>query len=201
MSIETELKFAIKQAEIAKLNQYPLVQQYLQKKSSLKLHNTYFDTKDFALKRRGYALRIRKYDDHILQTLKTDQKSDNELHQRQEWEFEINKDQIDPDKFPAEIQIWLKPLVDQLKPIFTTDFTRQIWLLKLEDQTMIELALDQGEILADKHTLPIREIELELKQGDLKSLLRFAKRLQHDIKLTPEKASKAERGYGLISQL
>jgi triphosphatase len=198
MSTEIELKFAITQAEIAKLDQHPLVQQYLQQKSLLKLHNTYFDTKDFALKRRNYALRIRKYDDHILQTLKTDQKVDNELHQRQEWEVAIDNDQIDPDKFPPEIQTWLKPLLGQLKPLFTTNFTRQIWLLKLKDQTMIELALDQGEIRVGNRTLPLCEIELELKQGDLESLLKFARELQQDLKLTPEKASKAERGYELL---
>jgi len=201
MSTEIELKFGINQAEIVKLTQHPLIRQYLQQESSLKMQNTYFDAPDLSLKRRGYALRIRKYDDHILQTLKTDQKVDNELHQRQEWEVEIDNDQIDPDKFPEEIQGWLKPLLNQLKPIFTTDFTRQIWLLELEDQTMIELALDQGKIRASDHMLPLREIELELKQGGLESLLEFARTLQQNIKLTPEKASKAERGYELINQL
>lgn len=201
MSTEIELKFGINQAEIVKLTQHPLIRQYLQQESSLKMQNIYFDTKDLALKQRNYALRIRKYDDHILQTLKTDQKSTNGLHQRQEWEIEIDNEQIDPDKFPEEIQTWLKPLLNQLQPIFTTDFTRQIWVLKLADQTMIELALDQGEIKAGSRMLPIREIELELKQGGLESLLEFARILQQDIKLMPEKASKAERGYELISQL
>jgi len=198
MPYEIELKFAITQTEIAKLDQHPLVQQYLQQKFLLKLHNTYFDTSDLSLKQKNYALRIRKYDDHILQTLKTDQKINNELHQRQEWEVEIENEQIDPDKFSPEIQKWLKPLLSQLKPIFTTDFVRQIWLLKLKDQTMIELALDQGKIRADDHALPICEIELELKQGGLESLLEFARILQQDIKLMPEKASKAERGYKLL---
>lgn len=198
MKTEIELKFTIDLTEIAKLNKHHLIQQHLQRELSLKLQNTYFDTENLALKRKNYALRIRKCDGHILQTLKTDQKTNNELHERQEWEYEIKSEQIDPHQFPVEIQKWLAPLINQLKPIFTTDFERKIWLLKLEDQTILELALDQGEIKTGDKTLPICEIELELKQGKLERLLQFARRLQQDISLTPEKTSKAERGYRIL---
>ncbi|MGD9108270.1 MAG: CYTH domain-containing protein [Gammaproteobacteria bacterium] len=198
MNTEIELKFIIKPTEIVKFNKHLLIQQYLQQQYQLKLENIYFDTPNLALKKKNYALRIRKYGNHILQTLKTDQKINNELHERQEWEYEIKTEQIYPNQFPAEIQKWLKPLINQLKPIFTTNFERKIWLIKLEDKTIIELALDQGQIKADDKTLPICEIELELKQGELESMLQFAQKLQQDIKLTPEKVSKAERGYELL---
>lgn len=198
MNTEIELKFTIEPTEIVKLNKHLLIQQYLQQQYQLKLENIYFDTPNLALKKKNYALRIRKYDGHILQALKTDQKINNELHERQEWEYEIKTEQIDSDQFPAEIQQWLKPLINQLKPIFTTNFERKIWLIKLEDKTIIELALDQGQIKTGDKTLPICEIELELKQGELESMLQFARRLQQDIRLTPEKTSKAERGYKLL---
>lgn len=198
MKTEIELKFTIELTEIAKLAQHPLIQQHLQRELSLKLQNTYFDTENLALKKKNYALRIRKYDGHILQTLKTDQKINNELHERQEWEYEIKTEQIDPHQLPTAIQKWLKPLINQLKPIFTTDFERKIWLIKLEDQTIIELALDQGKIKTDDKILPICEIEIELKQGKVGSMLAFAQKLQQDIRLTPEKASKAERGYKIL---
>ncbi|MGD9152731.1 MAG: CYTH domain-containing protein [Gammaproteobacteria bacterium] len=198
MNTEIELKFTIAPTEIVKLNKHLLIQQYLQQQYQLKLENIYFDTPNLTLKKKNYALRIRKYGNHILQTLKTDQKINNELHERQEWEYEIKTEQIDSDQFPAEIQQWLKPLINQLKPIFTTNFERKIWLIKLEDKTIIELALDQGKIKTGDKTLPICEIELELKQGELESMLQFARKLQQDIRLIPEKTSKAERGYELL---
>jgi len=198
MHIEIELKFTISPKEIHKFIQHPLLQQHLQQKYIIELHNTYFDTPNLTLKKKKYALRIRKYNHHTLQTLKTGKKNNNELHQRQEWEYEINHNQIEPNKFPKKIQSWLNLLVDRLQPIFTTNFKRQIWQLKLEDQTLIELALDQGEIKANNNTLPICEIELELKQGELESLLQFAQKLQQDVGLIPERASKALRGYMLL---
>ncbi len=71
---------------------------------------------------------------------------------------------------------------------------RQIWELNV-DGTMIELALDQGQIIVDDYKESISEIELELKSGEKEVLLKFAEQLKRDINSIPGNLSKAARGY------
>jgi triphosphatase len=84
--------------------------------------------------------------------------------------------------------------------LFTTDFTRNFWLLTPQEGTRIEVALDRGKIVAG-----------ERQETDLRGRTRIARgrgrrpvycrtvALQSDLPLHPEGASKAERGYRLAS--
>ena len=45
-----------------------------------------------------------------------------------------------------------------------------------------------------------REIELELKNGNVQQLMELAQILGQDITLTPDSISKAQRGYALYQQ-
>ena len=79
---------------------------------------------------------------------------------------------------------------------------RQTWLIH-QDESIIELAFDQGEIftaLGDKTTekkLFINEIELELVSGDEQALFELSKKLITIIPMQPSNLSKAARGYSL----
>ncbi|CAM2149829.1 triphosphatase [Pararobbsia alpina] len=95
----------------------------------------------------------------------------------------------------------LRNAVPALGPLFRTDFTRTIWNIE-EAGSEIEAGLDEGDVIVgegeQRRTLPILEIELELKRGDEAALHRIAARLAEQIPgLKADDVSKAERGYRL----
>ena len=65
---------------------------------------------------------------------------------------------------------------------------------------MAELALDIGTIECNTHTMPVSEVEIELKQGALEALLPIVQTLQQELALSPQPYNKAERGYRLMLQ-
>jgi inorganic triphosphatase YgiF len=71
-------------------------------------------------------------------------------------------------------------------------------LLHCADGTVIELALDQGEVSAGDARDVISEIELELKQGNPQQIQDIALLLRSAFHLQPEAISKSERGYRLL---
>ncbi|OUD15496.1 CYTH and CHAD domain-containing protein [Thioflexithrix psekupsensis] len=202
MSIETELKLQISPEKIVDFQQHPLLQTAKQGLTEKWLHNTYFDTPAHDLLAAGAGLRIRLIEDRRLQTLKTGGQTQNGLHQRHEWEVEVSSDTPDLKLLPKFMRIKglsRKSLQQQLIPVFITEFKRSTWDLQWDNDTLIEIALDQGQIRTEKNeqlTL-ISEIELELKSGSPSALYQVALALQMDIALTLENRSKAERGYAL----
>ncbi|PIQ40224.1 MAG: hypothetical protein COW58_07215 [Thalassolituus sp. CG17_big_fil_post_rev_8_21_14_2_50_53_8] len=92
--------------------------------------------------------------------------------------------------WPASIDI------AELGEIFTTHFERQAWLWQL-DGCEAEVVLDQGEVSNGRKTLPLCEVELELKQGDAAGLWAMALQLAEQAPLWLSDISKAERGYRL----
>ncbi len=159
------------------------------------LRNTYFDTPELALHERRVALRLREKNGRIIQTLKTQGQSHGGLHQRDEWEWEIPQPRLDGDllrqvAFPPEVA------VTALQPMFTTDFARtQVDIII--DESVIELALDQGEVRANGRVTRILELELELKRGTTDSLFALARKIASQVPVWASDISKAERGYGL----
>ena len=84
----------------------------------------------------------------------------------------------------------------KLVPIVETEFTRTSWLMG--DRTAkIEIALDEGEVRAGGKTAPIREIELELKAGEVESVHVLANWLKQQFALSEENDSKYARGLAL----
>jgi inorganic triphosphatase YgiF len=192
MSTETELKLSLAPEHIEKFLQHPLLQQASTTKH---LRNVYFDTQELDLLRQKIGLRIRYVDDQRVQTVKTAGQSVGGLHQRQEWEVVITSDTPERDKIPEKIRdkMPLSPLV----PVFTTDFQRIQWDIQQGDST-VELVLDQGCIKTTQTSLPLHEIELELKKGSTLALYEIALDLHNYVPLRIENQSKAARGYELF---
>ncbi len=75
------------------------------------------------------------------------------------------------------------------------------WQLAMADGSLVEMALDRGVLRANDitqlthPTLPISEVELELKSGHASQLFELALRLQANIPLHIENTSKAQQGY------
>ncbi len=63
----------------------------------------------------------------------------------------------------------------------------------------IELCMDQGEVRTGPRSLPICELELELKSGEPKRLFELALAILEIVPFELETVSKAEQGYRLLS--
>lgn len=204
--IELELKLALNADAVAILPTLsPLSKSAVER---LDMRNQYFDTPNRDLEAARMALRIRRFGDTIVQTVKTAGQGSGGLHRRGEWEWTLSRDQLDTHGLVhlAQQQAHLYPelaclasleVVEQLAPVYTTDFVRHAWLLTLDDGSHIEAALDQGTIHSGHHTLPIRELELELKQGDAEALWTLARAFSEHVALRPANASKAQRAVAL----
>ena len=83
-----------------------------------------------------------------------------------------------------------------LKPVFVTDVQRTVRTVR-QDETTIEVALDLGCIHSGKAEEDIRELELELKEGDAAAMYRLAAALHASVPMTVGAESKADRGWRL----
>ncbi len=191
MSIETELKLYIDPKYIRQFLDHP----FLQNKNYITqdLYNIYFDTSEHDLLKNGVGLRVRRVGEKWIQTMKTANEAVDGLHQRQEWEIEINSEIPEYDKFST-----LPPCTDKIKPLFTTNFQRMKWDLVFDDGSEIELVLDQGEVKANNASVPLSEVELELKAGSVEKLYEVAEILREQVPLVIKNDSKAAMGYALL---
>jgi len=168
------------------------------------LNNKYFDNKNLALREMDIGLRIRGVDQKYEQTVKTAGKVVGCLHQRPEYNVALESNHLDLLLFPTHIwpeYLDVVKLQQSLQVIFSTDFSRQTWLIT-QASSVIELALDRGEIFTSSNveTLAINELEIELVSGDEQALFTLAEQLMEVIQMKPGKLSKAARGYTLYHQ-
>jgi triphosphatase len=200
---EIELKLKISPTMAEEFPNSKFIQQQLvggQTSQKRIMKNTYFDTPEQNLSELGFALRLRKQDEQWLQTLKDSGKAEAGLHQRNEWEWSLEKGELDLSLLPQVLVDQLGDSINKLQPMFSTDFQRTIWNLLTAEGGQIELALDQGEVKAGSLSELISELELELKAGEQSELLALAEQLQAELKLEPFNQSKAERGYRLFKK-
>ena len=168
------------------------------------LNNDYFDNRHLALRKMDIGLRIRGVDQEYEQTVKTAGKVVGCLHQRPEYNVALEGNHLDLLLFPEHIwpeDVDVVKLQKSLRVIFTTDFSRQTWLIT-QASSVIELALDRGEIFTSPNsdTLAINELEIELVSGDEQALFTLAEQLMTVVQMKPGKLSKAARGYALYHQ-
>ena len=203
---EVELKLALPGADpltlARRLAQIPVLAR--RKSTRLQLHNIYFDTPDSVLRQQRIALRLRRLGDiekpKWLQTLKTAGRSDSALSQRGEWETPLRGARLSLKSLQATPWSDLDPdgkLFRTLAPVFETSFERTVWLLRRPGGSVVEVALDIGQIVHGECSTPICELELELKAGPAAALFEVAGQIAASIAVLPASASKAERGYAL----
>ena len=200
MATETELKLAIAARDVPALLAHPLLAALPSQQQ--RLVSTYFDTPKRALRARGIAVRERRAGRQTLLAVKTAGTTTGGLAVRNEWEAPAAAGQFD---FAALVDNpvlanELQTLAGKLEPVFTTDFTRRHWLVS-RHKALIEIALDRGQIRAQTRdgprSLPLLELELELKYGPPEALFRLARQLGRRVHLRPLAASKVDRGDGL----
>ncbi len=161
----------------------------------------YYDTPELSLRQQGIALRVRQVGDQWMQTIKSRGQEQGGLSVRQEWECPIAEHHLDFSCLEDEaLKTFLhtESTFNRIKPRFVTEFDRQTQRLRCAEGTLLELALDRGEVRAGGRATPIMEIELELLQGDPQPISRIGRSLQDALAVIPESCSKAERGYRLL---
>ncbi|MEQ9812583.1 MAG: CHAD domain-containing protein [Azospirillaceae bacterium] len=166
------------------------------------LDATYFDTADRSLSRRGIALRVRREGSRTIQTIKADARNLGGLTARAEWQWPIRRRSPDLGVIDiAEAQAALDDIEESaLAPYYATKVQRRL-LTVVHRSSRIEVAIDQGAVIAGRRRQPITEVELELVEGREVDLYDLALALADRYPLTLEPRSKAARGAALADGL
>ena len=181
------------------------------------LFSIYYDTPELHLARQGMGLRLRQQGDTWVQTVKfvpatTPSSSlDNDaeealsrgLHTRVEIEHITAAQALELQHIahaPTRDFLTSGSIAPVLQPVFVTRIQRTQWHIPCPGNGLAELALDIGTIECGPHTMPVSEVEIELKQGALEALLPIVQTLQQALALSPQTQNKAERGYRLMLQ-
>jgi len=196
MASEIELKLEVPPDRLRALARAPWLKRMAETPvKQKKLVSVYFDTGSRALREAGLSLRVRRTGNRHIQTVKG---SPAGSYRRLEWEREIEGAM--PDRGQAR-HTALKPFTGKkawrrLRPVFETDIARTVIPVQ-SGESHIEVVLDRGKVKSGKDTLPVCEVELELKDGRAADLRSLAQRIVGHSASELGLASKAERGYGL----
>lgn len=198
-SREIELKLEIVPTAAARLGEHPLVQG--RGVDVRQLTSMYFDTGENALWNAGCTVRIRQANGRYVQTVKAENGRSAGIFDRPEWEQEV--DGPEPklmllEGTPVKDVVAKKKVQRELRPVFEVQVERQTWHLPYEGAE-IEMTLDLGHVIAASRSMPIAEVELELKAGAPASLFSLAAAIGRDFDLRIGVQTKSERGYALIA--
>ncbi|HTS40281.1 MAG TPA: CHAD domain-containing protein [Xanthobacteraceae bacterium] len=195
---EIELKLALTPADFAALKAHPTFAELLESPVSHEtLTSVYFDTDQRDLRDHGVTLRVRRSGDKFIQTIKSVSPSGSVL-ERGEWEHELEGGQPDLDAAAGTAleSVLTAHVRATLRPVFETRVRRTYYHLA-DSAWQIEFAYDQGEIVAGNRTLPICEIELELKFGYRAALFELARMIVEVIPAQVTLEAKSDRAYQL----
>ncbi len=193
MGIEYELKF---RANIQALSAIDAAYFHCPRQS-FQMQTTYYDTPSCALSARHYTLRQRMENDKSVCTLKTpaDGISRNELELECD-DLAQAAQQFCKSGAPADFDELIR---EGLIPVCGAKFHRTAILLELEDATL-ELALDSGILTGGNTSIPLCEVEVELKSGSQEAADLFASVLADEYGLTLEDKSKFRRAMALYQK-
>lgn len=195
MATELEIKLTLSEQAQAQAADWLLAQPEAARGGRKTLLNRYYDTVDAALNQAKAALRVRQAGNRFIQTLKTQGEYVGGAHRRQEWEWPLPSEDLDLTLLAQT------PLSDQLDLqrlhlAFETNFNRQVIMLEAAG-SVIEVAVDSGNIVGGDQSRPLHEVEFELKSGQPESLMTWARALADEVPVFLNLVSKAEQGYYL----
>jgi inorganic triphosphatase YgiF len=201
--METELKLSVSAEHLHTVHRRKLLAHFVVAGPvNHELSARYFDTPDCVLHAHGLDLRVRRDGAVWTQTLKRGGATG--ALERDEWEMQVAGPAPELAGLraiagvPRKVAKLLRDVEKSaaLLEKFAVDVKREIWKLQVA-QSEVEMALDEGVIRCGAATLPVSEIEFELKAGDKAALYALAAELSGHIPVLPGDASKAARGYAL----
>jgi triphosphatase len=195
---ELEIKLKLPPASVGRVKKIPFIQALKTSPKRTTEVSIYFDTNKHKLRKNGLMLRVRRIGKRYLQTIKASGNA--RLFERGEWENEIADREPD---LSLVRETPLKPMINgklrrQLKPMFETRVHRTVYPIAKRGH-IIELAIDQGKIDTGVSSLPLCELELELKRGNETDLFSLARELVHLLPAQLALKSKSERGYEFVN--
>ena len=177
----------------------------------VELETIYFDTADHELRKMRASLRVRKNgEDGYIHTLKQKVEAKDGLHQRYEWNMESDSDSFSADFFgdhavsngdPDEI---LDSLLDairgrDLRELFSTRYKRKTFMAGFDD-SLLEVALDTGTLLSGGMEEFFCEMEIELKEGDVRDIISLGEEIMANSSAFPDSRSKYSRCFSLLER-
>jgi inorganic triphosphatase YgiF len=196
---EIELKLLVDSDRLADFSNAPVIVVNARNKGSRKhLKAVYYDTPKRALQRNGLSFRVRQSGARFTQTVKAE--FGNDPLRRGEWEASVPSFAPDialalpfiPEKLRADLER------HPLEAVFSTDIRRHQRIVDLPSGT-VEIAFDQGHLKSGDRSLPVSEIELELKSGSPSAIYELALRLAEHGPARPSIRSKSSRGFELAA--
>lgn len=196
---EVELKLLVDADRLADFSDALVIAANARNKGSRKhLKAVYYDTAKRALQRNGLSFRVRQSGARFTQTVKAEAGSD--PLRRGEWEASVPSMTPDvalalpflPEKLRADITR------HPLEAVFSTDIRRHQRMVDLPSGT-VEIAFDQGHLKSGDRSLPVSEIELELKAGSPSAIWELALRLAEHGPVRASIRSKSARGFDLAA--
>jgi triphosphatase len=164
------------------------------------LVSTYFDTQDRTLNKRRIALRVRRSGRAApLIGVKWPPNSNSDTFSRGEIEARGRSGVLDLALLGEDVAAELREIIGDrsLEPQFETRIKRRTRLV-VAGAAQIEIAFDDGEIVAGDRRARVTEVELELKSGDATALYDLAARAVEALPFRLDVTSKSERGFRLV---
>jgi inorganic triphosphatase YgiF len=196
---EIELKLALTPADFGALKAHRTFAELLNSPARVeRLVSIYFDTEQRDLHKNNLTLRVRREGQDFIQTIKT-APAPGVSFEREQWEQPLADAQPDltaithtplGNVFTAHVRTNLRPVFETRVELTYYDLADSTW--------RIEIAFDQGEIVAGNRAVPICEIELELKYGYRAALFELARMIVEIIPARLMMQAKADRGYELL---
>ena len=188
MGVEFEVKFRAT-PESQKAIQAAFPGEFTQ----IKMETTYYDTPEGSLAARWYTLRRRMENEKSVCTLKVPEKG------LGRGEYEVCCEDI-AQAIPELERRSDTELVELTKAglvqVCGARFTRLCQTVAMPECT-VEIALDAGVLTGGDKTVPLCEVEVELKSGEDSAAIAFAQSLAREFSLAVEKKSKFARALAL----
>ena len=193
---EIELKFQLLPGSEAILRAGDILGDAAQKRHQV---TTYHDTSDNLLLTSGLSLRIRREKDGFLQTVKSRDNGIGLANNRKEWEWPVTSGTPHVEHLAAvsELASISGQITGRLAPVIVTDIWRTSCLHVVKGGCAAEASLDIGSVSSGEVSLPICELELELKGGEVAVLYRLALQLAETAPMWIGAESKSARGWSL----
>lgn len=159
---------------------------------------TYYDTRDNKLKQVKYTLRRRLENGVSVCTLKTPAVENS----RREYELHCSNMEEALEKLCKleDLPELAQLTAEGVRPVCGAKFHRRAVTVTLED-CVVEVALDEGVLTGGGAELALRELEVELKEGNRQTAILYAQLLAARHNLEPETLSKNQRASMLAEGL
>jgi len=202
--LEIEAKYTTSRFVFDKLLKVDALGEYrLEATEEQNLVDHYMDTGDRDIRKGGYAFRIREKDGRWLLTVKGLGTAESAIHQREEYEEEIQSDmptQQWPDSPARDLVVSLtrsRPLVE----LFVIRQHRTLCKVFRGERLVGELSLDVVDMGSFGQQERTYEVEIELEShGTLEDLQVLDEILQSNYDLRPETRSKFERALAQLEE-